>query len=650
MGYKLTSPIPIPPDRDANVYWKNLLGWLTDEYVTNAVASGTCRIYAFDQSTLETGKFYAMKIARDASHTYWYDFRQAITNVDAVWSQNGLEVHFGGDPYPASSGHTLMIDMTPGSRGLVGTNYYATMHDAPLAIGRTYTDAEINLSITPIKKGGTTPESLDVVVNFGPFPGNGAPTISISPTNVSLAAGVTQTFTATASDPDGDTLAYYWEFDDPDQLGGTASGGNNPDSRLATQGGHTWTRSGDNLVRCTVTDMKGHTTSVSAKVTITNGTPAILTVSGVVRDENGQPLAGAIVNNYKSGSVLYGATDFAGSGETAADGRYIVQLPAIGAHTYTFSVMYQGYSFTCSAAGGNVFVSSTSVSNITFTRVRTSRTISGGLYVAGRAYEPASDGAMTISGGGQTVNATYGGWQMIVPDGTLFNLVATPSNPTYGVSNFTVNPFMVVNDLNNISLLVTIPGRMPQVGFASNGSTSDDAVGTVNIPVTMTLPPGSNSWPQDQFVYYWIDPSSTAEYGVDYKMSGGQFDFYKNTAPAPQMIPLKIIHNSVPKNKRVVIRMGVGSSIATLGTNTTFTYTITNPFAPIVINTTNNMLNLTWPSTPAAKYTIESTHSLNPANWINFPPFTNLTGAQGSMTRSIPIGISTIEFFRIKVE
>ena len=33
--------------------------------------------------------------------------------------------------------------------------------------------------------------------------------------------------------------------------------------------------------------------------------------------------------------------------------------------------------------------------------------------------------------------------------------------------------------------------------------------------------------------YYWIDPSSTAEYGVDYKMSGGQFDFYPNIAPTP---------------------------------------------------------------------------------------------------------------------
>jgi hypothetical protein len=385
-------------------------------------------------------------------------------------------------------------------------------------------------------------------------------------------------------------------------------------------------------------------------VTVTGGTAAMLNVSGVVKDENGNLLAGAIVNNYNSATVPFGAPDFAGSGETAADGKYMVQLPAIGSHTYTFSVMYQGYSFTCSSNAGIVAVTSTSVTNVNFTRIRTTRTISGGLYVAGRAYDPATDGAMILNGGGQTANATTGAWQMTIPDGTLFNLVATPSNPAYGVSNFNVNPFMVVSDVNTISLLVNIPGRMPQVSFTSSGANSDDNARLVNIPVTMTLPPGSNSWPQDQFVYYWIDPSSTAEYGVDYKMAGGQFVFYKNTAPAPKTIPLRIIHNSVPKNKTVVIRLGVGSSIASLGTNTVFTYTISNPFSPIVITTTNNMLNLTWLGTAAARYTIESTHSLNPATWISLVPFTNLTGADGTMTRSIPMGTATNEYFRIKVE
>jgi hypothetical protein len=651
MGFKDTFPIPTPLDHDANVYWKNLLGWLPDSFVVNPAVSGTYRIYAFDQPALEAGKNYAMKIVRDPSHTYWYDFRQAITNTDAVWSQNGLEVRFGGDPFFASSGHTTLIDMTPGSRGPTNATH-ATMHDAPLAIGRTYSDAEINLHVTPIKKGGTTPDSLDVVVNFGPFPGNAAPTVSIFPTNVSLAAGVPQSFTATASDPDGDTLAYNWEFDDSAKPGGMESGGTNPDSRLCTQGVHTWTRNGDYLVRCKVTDMKGHTASAAAWVTVTGGTAGLLTISGTVRDENGNPLAGAIVNNYKGTAptpVAYGATNFAGSGETAADGRYIVQLPAIGPQTYNLAVMYQGYAFYCSVAGGAIPVTTASVTNVNFTRIRTTRKISGGIYVAGRAYDPATDGALTVSAAGQTVNATLGSWQIIVADGTLANLTVTPPNSSYEIANFSPNPFMVVNDLSTLHFLVKIPGRMPEVGFLSAGTNSDDTVGTVNIPVTMTLPAGSNSWVADQFVYYWIDPSSTAEYGVDYKMSGGQMNFYANTIPVPRMIPLKIIHDGIPKNKTVVIRLGVGSSIANVGPNTTFTYSIANPLPVVAISASNQVINLSWPSTPLARYTVQSTPNLNPAVWNDVFPFTNLTGGTGSMTRSIPLPAGSNGFFRIKV-
>lgn len=174
------------------------LTWLTDANIITPPTSGTYRIYAFDQGTVSAESNYALRIPRDGSYTYWFDFRQAITNFpDAKWSQNGLEVRYGGESPRASSGATMLLDMTPGSRGYITTNfiglgpYFATMHDAPLQIGRTYTDAGVDLHVTPIKKGGTAPESLDVVVNFGPFlPANRAPTASISPATLTLAADV----------------------------------------------------------------------------------------------------------------------------------------------------------------------------------------------------------------------------------------------------------------------------------------------------------------------------------------------------------------------------------------------------------------------------------------------------------------------------
>ncbi len=586
MGWKNTTPIPLPQDRDANPYWKNLMGWLPDGSIINPMGSGTYRIFAFDQPVLEAGKNYALRIVRDSNRTYWFSYRQSITNAESIWSSNGLEVRIGGESVMASSGHTTMLDMTPGSRGLanvtgVSNTAYATMYDAQLALGRTYTDAEANLHITPVMKGGTVPESLDVVVNYGPFPGNVAPVVSISPASVSVAAGVAQTFTATATDADGDTLAYYWEFDDADALGGNAAGNTNPDARLSTQGSHTWTRNGTYLVRCTVTDMKGHTTIGSASVTVTGGTTARLIISGLVKDENGNPLAGAVVNNFKPGVVNYGASNFAGSSETAADGKFAVQVPPIGTSTYNLNVLYKGFAFTCSVANGAVTVSSASITNVNFTRVRTNHTISGGIYVAGRGYDPATDGSLTVTAGAQNVSASPGFWSAVVPDGVPLNVTATPGNPAYGVNYFAPSPYVAVDDFNLMHLFVNIPGQMPQVGFGSSGMTSDDTAGMVNIPVTLTLPAGSNSWPANQAIYYWIDQSSSAEYGVDYKMTGGPMTFTGGQVPTPQMIPLKVIHDGVPKSKTIVLKVGPASSIANVGPITTFTYTITNPPPPI---------------------------------------------------------------------
>ena len=50
------------------------------------------------------------------------------------------------------------------------------------------------------------------------------------PPPVALASGVSQKFTATASDADGDTLAYAWELDDVTKPGGTENGGTSADA------------------------------------------------------------------------------------------------------------------------------------------------------------------------------------------------------------------------------------------------------------------------------------------------------------------------------------------------------------------------------------------------------------------------------------
>jgi hypothetical protein len=652
MGWKEFTHTATPAaDHDVNTYFKYELGWLTASNILTLTNSGLYRVHAFDQGSIDAGKNYALRIARDASYYYWLDFRQAITNLpDTKWSQGGLEVHFGADSQRASSGATILWDMTPGSRGPTNATF-ATMHDAQLQIGRTYSDNEANIHITPIKKGGTTPESLDVQVNFGPFPGNQAPTLSLSPTTLTLGAGVGQTFTATATDPDGDTLAYYWEFDDNQTLGGTDFGGVNSDARFATNGFHAWTQNGINYVRCTVSDMKGHSKTLSAAVTITNGLTAPATLSGTVKDELGNPLAGAIVNNYLSG-VAYGSAGFAGSSVTAADGKYLIAVPATNVF-YKLTAMWQGYTFTNSSGFviSTNYVGAGGLTGVNFTRVRTTRSISGGVYVAGRGYDSPTDGTLIISNGSQSVIVSNGGWQMNVADGSFVTLTATATNPAYTVTSDFPKPYTVVDDVLSLSFFVDVPGAMPLTGFTSSGTNSDDTVGTFNIPVVMTLPAGMTNWPSPQSFPYTIDDSSTAEYGLDYKMHGGIINFYGGFTPVPFNIPLTIYHTGVPKNKTVVIKLIPGNSVANLGPISTFTYTISNPPPAVsAVSVTNGVFNLTWPAVSTAHYTIESTPTLNPPAWISRAPHTNLTGFNGTMTRSISLGGATNEFFRVRVE
>lgn len=577
MGYKNTSPIPIPPDRDANPYWKWLVGWMPDDAITTTNTSGTYRVHAFDQGSLSPGNKYALRVVRDGHRTYWLSYRDGIVGDDAIWSDNGLEVHFGGESIQASSGQSILLDMTPGSRGAAGTTY-ATMHDAPLPIGRTYSDREAGMHVTPIRKGGTTPESLDVVLNFGTFPGNNAPGVSLAPPTITIAAGVAQTFTATASDPDGDTLSYHWEFDDNDVLGGTSVGGTNADATLSTQGQHTWARSGLYQVRCTVSDMKGRTARAVSEVTVTGGTAALMTISGTVRDEFNNPISGAIVNNFRTTAPIvgYGDANFVGSGETGPDGKYIIPLPN-GNGTYVLTAMSEGFAYSCSVGGGSITVSGASQSNVNFTRLRSVRTVSGAVVVAGRSYDPATDGPLTISDGTQSVLAGVGSWSMNIQDGSVVILTATPDNPSYTVLNYFPNPYYVVDNYNQLHFDVKIPGAMPETQFVSASAGSDDGVGVVQIPVEMSLPAANSSWVQDQEVYYWIDSSSTAEYGVDYRMTGGSIRFYGGVAPTTRFIPLEVIEDDIPKTRTVVIKLGPTGITTNVGPINTFTYTITNP-------------------------------------------------------------------------
>lgn len=292
---------------------KSLMNWINSSEVLTATTSGTYRIYAHDDATATGAK--VLKVARGSSSNYWVELRQKFTSNK--WLMNGAGIRMA----PNGSSYSQLLDMTPGSPD--GKN------DAALVVGRTFSDTTAGVHITTLRKGGTTPESLDIVVNLGTFAGNNSPVIAISAPSTNASVGATLSFTASASDADGDSLAYYWDF-------GDGTFGTN-----GTAASKSWSSSGEYVVRCVVSDMKGREASDSVLVTV--GSPTSFRISGTITS-GGNPAAGVHVT---AGPLKTATTD--------SDGTYTIT--GLSAGTYYVTASHQSYdSFTESGFSNPVSV------------------------------------------------------------------------------------------------------------------------------------------------------------------------------------------------------------------------------------------------------------------------------------------------------
>lgn len=579
---------------DFCVYNKNLLGWIPDPLIHRPTTSGVYRLHAFDQNVLSPGLWYGMKIVRDPNNDYWFEFRQAFTNNP--WSRHGLLVYWGGDAAPISVGGPMLLDMTPGSRGLddlePGRNLATTMHDAPLALGRTYSDPAVNLHITPLRKGGTTPESLDVAVHFGPFPTNQPPAVTMIATNLAPSTNQLVHFAVNATDPDGDPLAYYWEFDDPGAAFGaglTPFGAGAPpaDALLATVAGQAWASSGVFQVRCTVSDLKGGQTTAAALVTVGSG--GGLTITGTIKDEAGQPIAGAIVSNWKNtapNAVTIGSTNLIVSATTASNGQYILRVKPNS--TNLLRAHANGRLFTCNTPGGSttgrVIVTTTSSNNVDFTRTTNLWTVSGSVVLAGISgtYQPTLHGDITVHDAcsGKSTNVTTNGtWQMTVPDGPVALSFLAPTN--YDLRYSFPNPYDVNDHFNLFTFFVNVPGAVSHEGFGTAFASGDGSPGAINIPVVLTLPAGytNATWPPIVWIGAAVEASSTATYGLDYRLNGMEINFTNYTAVFTNHIALQLRPSPATNSRTIVLRLEAFNSGAHLGGIQTHTYAIIPPGA-----------------------------------------------------------------------
>lgn len=325
---------------------KTALGWLSGSEVRYVSSSATNRLYRMDhRNTLGTPR--ALRIETPATdylgygRLYWLSYRYAPWNTAQSWLRNGLQMDVCRSSY--GSDGAIMLDMTPFSSDVTSPFYdpnnkpsgwwmidNSDKLDGALIVGRTYSDATAGIHITPIATGnnGENEEYIDVVVHVGTFPGNRPPIVTSLAVATNMAAlNQTVGFSVTASDADGDALAYAWDFDQVQVW--TSSGLNSPTAAKS------WSTAGEYRVTITVSDMKGGVTSESAIITVGSPIHNRQIWGRVVW--GGWGVGGARVWTTVAGSLRQCWTD--------SDGSYgLTDLPST--NSYTVLCARDGLTFT----------------------------------------------------------------------------------------------------------------------------------------------------------------------------------------------------------------------------------------------------------------------------------------------------------------
>lgn len=162
---------PLLPHFTVHEKWR--LDWLTNSDmvdVTTRSQTGTYRLFQNDNEDA-TGLLALRVPSGGALSKYWLSYRtawrQPNRDEDNDYLSNGVLFNWTG----SGGGTSTLLDMTPYSdqgsaSGASWTQDNSDKWDAPLLIGRTYTDLESKISITPMGRGGAAPnEYIDVHVH-----------------------------------------------------------------------------------------------------------------------------------------------------------------------------------------------------------------------------------------------------------------------------------------------------------------------------------------------------------------------------------------------------------------------------------------------------------------------------------------------------
>jgi hypothetical protein len=235
---------------------RRTLGYIDmSKEIQEVKTSGVYRIYAND--ALETTSLKGLHIdVAGWAYDYWVDFRKLKwqpTYVDeALAEPNGVSIRWGRVPASqVPQGNTAI-------HRLGGVTIVGKKNIFPLPAGQSFSDPGINLLITPMAKGGSADNPWwDISVSLSPALSNHAPSLTLE----APAKGVARrplTLRASASDSDGDPIAYCWD------LGDGLSYPNAP--RLS----YAFLKGGEYQVSCTAVDGRGARTTQTLKIQVSD--------------------------------------------------------------------------------------------------------------------------------------------------------------------------------------------------------------------------------------------------------------------------------------------------------------------------------------------------------------------------------------------
>ena len=214
-----------------NAPQKAKIGYLDPADITTVTAAGTFRLARHDHK--DAAGLRALKIApADLGYEYWVEHRQfgptAFNSAQLDRLRRGVILHWGigrAPRFTTSTAGSYLVDATPGSSG--------NANDAPLRLGDAFVDPDAGVTIKPLAVGGTGPgEYIDVQVAFGAVDGNRDPMLVAEAPAGPLRARTNLIFNASATDPDGDSVYFRWDFGD-----GTLQPNLNNITRRFTKGG-----------------------------------------------------------------------------------------------------------------------------------------------------------------------------------------------------------------------------------------------------------------------------------------------------------------------------------------------------------------------------------------------------------------------------